>query len=236
LTGASLAARDVSVVFGGVTALKDVTFEASGPGIVGLMGPNGSGKSTLLNVLSGLQRPTAGTVEIAGRAMTNRSARSYALEGVGRTFQTVRLVPELRVRENITVAMAGREARDAEVQARFDAAVSELMLTDVLTRWPDELPYGVQRRVEVARLALRGPRIMLLDEPSAGMRGDEAEEVGDLVRKLAAERLVVLVDHYIELMVRVCDRIAVLNNGEVIADGEPGETLRSDVVRRAYFG
>jgi ABC-type branched-subunit amino acid transport system ATPase component len=230
----------IAVRFGGVAALQGVDLELDGPGVVGVMGPNGSGKSTLLNVLSGLQRPTEGDTFVDGVPMTGQATRRYAHAGVGRTFQTVRLVNDLKVRDNIRVGEPPRSRRraataDAPAMSLEDAA-AELDLVAHLDRWPDELPYGIQRRVEVARVVMRGARMILLDEPSAGMRVDEAEEIGEVVLKLARTRLVVLVDHYVDLMVRVCARVVVLDQGQVIADGDPDETLRSAVVRRAYFG
>ena len=233
----------ITVRFGGLAALSDVTIDLAGPDVIGIMGPNGSGKSTLVNVLSGLQKPTGGEVFLDGNRMTNRPSRQYARAGVGRTFQAVRLVNDLRVRDNIRVGEPPtgwrpwrRHTENVLAVTSVDAAAQELDLGPHLGRWPDQLPYGTQRRIEVARVVARGAQVILLDEPSAGMRVDEAEEIGDVVLGLARTRLVVLVDHYVDLMVRVCSRIVVLDQGRVIADGDPEETLRRPVVRSAYFG
>jgi ABC-type branched-subunit amino acid transport system ATPase component len=213
-------------------ALSDVSLGVGAGNVLGLIGPNGSGKTTLLNVLSGIFPPDAGRVRFLGRDIAGSTPHHIARAGIARTFQNIRLFHDLTVREHIEVAAIDPGSADVH------DVVSWLGLEPVLEELGGNLAYGVQRRVEIARAAVRRPALLLLDEPAAGMNEAESDE---LLRDILAIRdrlrcCVVVVDHDLRLIMQLCERIHVLNEGRTVAEGEPQEVAVDPAVVEAYLG
>jgi branched-chain amino acid transport system ATP-binding protein len=222
--------------FGGVLALSDVSTVIQGPGVVGLIGPNGSGKTTLLAILSGLLAPTRGEVIVNGRRLTNRGPRAFFDAGVARTFQNVRLAGHLRVWENLVVSAPRRESLAAQL-SEMRATSRQLGVPDeALDDWPSALTSATQRKVEICRALLSRARILLLDEPSAGLTGEEADELVGQIRRIGKTSLVIVVEHNMQVLYSTAARILVLIDGVLAADGDPEEVSASAVVRRGYMG
>jgi branched-chain amino acid transport system ATP-binding protein len=226
--------RAVSVSFGGVSALSGVSLEAYDGRVTGLIGPNGAGKTTLFNVISGLQKPESGSVELGGREVTKLGPHRRARLGLARTFQGLELFGSLSASENVQVgvdASRGRAGRSASALLRRVGVVHDA------DRLVSTLPTGEARLVELARALAIDPRLLLLDEPSSGLNDAEARLLGSLLRELAVEqRAVLIVEHDMDLVLRICDHIYVLGSGEVIAQGSPQEIRADPVVQAAYLG
>ena len=231
---AAIVAEGIVKQFRGVRALDHVDLTVSEREIVGLIGPNGSGKTTLLNVASGVLRPTSGRVEVAGRTATGQLPHVFARLGVGRTFQQIRLFGDMTVRENVEVgAVAG-----GEPLAAVAPLLKQIGLAADAERMAATLPYGQQRRVEIARALAGGPRFLLLDEPAAGMNERESDDLLETIKVVRDERGlgVLIVDHDLRLIMRLCERIHVLAEGRTICEGSP-QAVRSDRgVIEAYLG
>lgn len=237
---------DVTVQFGGVTAVRGASLSAEPGEVTGLIGPNGAGKTTLFNVITGLQRPTTGEVRLAGRQITGLPTHERARRGIARTFQRLEAFGSLSVRENVLVAAelhrqhsrrrGGR--RDGETPSQVtERLLRRVRLEGYANRQADTVPTGVARLLELARALAIDPRMLLLDEPSSGLSTTETTTFGDLLRELAAEgRGVLLVEHDMALVMRVCDRVHVLRFGEVIASGTPHQVQANEDVQRAYLG
>jgi branched-chain amino acid transport system permease protein len=235
-----LRAQTVSKNFSGLQALESLDLLLKPGEIVGLIGPNGSGKTTLLNILSGVLPASAGTVRVDDQDISRWPAYRVARQGVGRTFQNIRLFKDLSVLENVEVAaMVQRPQSGRKSAARLAHSMLATMgLTEFAQRAAGTLPYGAQRRLEIARaLALR-PRYLLLDEPAAGMNtAESAALLGDLQQLRERYRLgLLVVDHDLALIMRLCDRIIVLNVGRVIAAGAPVAVQQDPAVIEAYIG
>jgi ABC-type branched-subunit amino acid transport system ATPase component len=230
----SIVAEGIVKQFRGVRALDHVDITVDEREIVGLIGPNGSGKTTLLNVASGVLRPTAGRVEVSGRTATGKQPHVFARLGVGRTFQQIRLFGAMTVRENVEVgAVAGRESLSS-----VGPLLAQIGLAGDAERMAATLPYGQQRRVEIARALAGGPRFLLRDEPAAGMNESESDDLLEVIKVVRDERGlgVLIVDHDLRLIMRLCERIHVLAEGRTICEGAP-EAVRSDRgVIEAYLG
>ncbi|WP_433170471.1 branched-chain amino acid ABC transporter ATP-binding protein/permease [Actinoallomurus sp. CA-150999] len=249
---ASLEVSRISKHFRGLKALDEVSLEIEAGRIHGIVGPNGSGKTTLFNVVSGLYRPTGGNVHLDGRPITG--ARSYRLSqlGIARTFQNLRLFGALTVRDNILVALDRTRTRsiwryalwpvgvwrhDRALRGRADELLRRFGLTDYADALPASLPYGIQRRIEIARAMAGGPRVLLLDEPAAGLNGEEAGRLAEIVRSIRESGVtVVIIEHNMGLVMSLCDRVTVLASGRVIADGAPAEVVAAPAVIDAYLG
>ena len=229
----ALEGRDVVKRFDGVTALAGVDIDVHDGEILGLIGPNGSGKTTLLNVVSGVQVPTGGRVELRGEDITGWPAHRVTARGLSRTFQNIRLFSELTVRENVEAA-APADAGEAEVED----VLAWFGLTSVERQKAVNLPYGVQRRLEIARAVIRRPSVLLLDEPAAGMNESESDELLANIRRIRSVVgcAVVVVDHDLRLIMKLCDRIQVLDQGRTIATGRPDQIASDPRVVEAYLG
>jgi branched-chain amino acid transport system ATP-binding protein len=249
--GSVLDVRDVRVRFGGLTALDAVSLTVAPNHVVGVIGPNGAGKTTLLNVLCGFIRPDAGQVLIDGRH--HRALRPHRLAGLGvaRTLQGVGLFEGLSAIENVMVgadclatagfwpALLGLPRSDRDERRLRQEAGQALMRVgagEVAAARPGELPYGMRKRVALARALVARPKLLLLDEPASGLAEDELAELGGLIRELATGMSLVIVEHHMDLMMSVCDSLVVLDFGKVISRGSPQEVQADPAVTAAYLG
>jgi ABC-type branched-subunit amino acid transport system ATPase component len=233
--GALLVER-VAVRYGGVLALDDVSLEVAPGAVVGLIGPNGAGKTTLINAVTGVVQPSHGTIALGGARLDRLAQYRVARAGITRTYQNIRLFGTLSVADNVRAGAICRRDRlaDPEVRALLDGVA---MRESDLRRRAGSLPYGEQRRLEIARALAARPSILLLDEPAAGMNPAETAELGAVIRAVAGSGTgVLLVEHDMSLVAGVCDAVVVLNFGEVIAVGTPAAIARDPTVIEAYLG
>ncbi len=249
--GAAFAARDLTVRFGGITALDAVSVEVGAGEVLGVIGPNGAGKTTLFNVICGFVQATSGTLEWKGEKLAKVRTNRLAGLGIARTLQGVGLFPGLTVLENVMAgaqrfrragiasALLGLPRSDRDERALRERALStlhELGCEDVAARLPATLPYPVQKRVALARALVGEPELLLLDEPAGGLGADEVRELGERIRALRGSMAVMLVEHRVDLVMSACDRVVVLDFGQVIAQGEPEAVRREERVLEAYLG
>lgn len=223
----------VSKSFGGVHAVRDVSFVLEAREVRGLIGPNGAGKSTLVNLISGLLVPTTGTMTLDGMALTGKNAHQRARLGIARTFQNLRVFASLSVEQNIDVARCAGSAGGFP-----DAAIEEFGLRDKLTLPANALSYGDQRRLEIVRGLALGPKVLMLDEPAAGMNEEETEALGRALRwvQQEADCALFVIDHDLKFIMTLCDQITVLDMGAIIAEGSPQEITKNPKVISAYLG
>ena len=236
--GGTLRAAAVSRAFEGVQALRDVSLELHRHEVVGLIGPNGAGKSTLVNVLSGFDRPDRGSVELEGREITSWSPHRRGRHGLARTFQHSHAFRSLSVRENVEVAALGVGAGPREARRRADELLAVLGLAAYEDAPSASLAHGDERRLGVARALATRPRFVLMDEPAAGLPEAEVPGFAAVVRRVRDEHDagVLLIDHNMALIMDVCDRIYVLDQGRSLAEGTP-EAIRANIdVAAAYLG
>ncbi len=236
--GETLRASSVSRAFEGVQALRGVTLTLARGEVVGLIGPNGAGKSTLVNVLSGFDRPDEGRVELADQDVTRWSPHRRGRKGLARTFQHSHAFRGLSVRENVEVSALGVGAGGREATRRADALLARLGLDRYSDAPASALAHGDERRLGVARALATEPSFVLLDEPAAGLPEAEVPDFAALVRTIADEHGagVLLIDHNIALIMETCERIQVLDQGQVLAEGSPAEIRANLDVAAAYLG
>jgi len=236
--GETLRASSVSRAFEGVQALRGVTLTLARGEVVGLIGPNGAGKSTLVNVLSGFDRPDAGRVELAGQDVTRWSPHRRGRKGLARTFQHSHAFRGLSVRENVEVSALGVGAGPREATRRAGALLARLGLDRYAEAPASALAHGDERRLGVARALATEPSFVLLDEPAAGLPEAEVPDFAALVRSIADEHGagVLLIDHNMALIMETCERIQVLDQGQVLAEGAPAEIRANLDVAAAYLG
>jgi len=238
--------------FGGLQALADVGLQIQPGTIYGLIGPNGAGKTTFFNVITGLYTPDSGTFELAGRPYSPTDVHKVAEAGIARTFQNIRLFPEMTVLENVMVGRHVRTkataigailrtARTRAEEAAIRTRSRELLEYVGVARYADfqarTLPYGDQRRLEIARALATEPKLLALDEPAAGMNATEKVALRALLERISKDGVtILLIEHDVKLVMGLCDRVTVLDYGKIIAEGTPGEVQRSQAVIEAYLG
>jgi branched-chain amino acid transport system ATP-binding protein len=248
---AALRIDNLTVRFGGLVALDAVSLSVDPGEVVGVIGPNGAGKTTLFNVACGFVRPTTGTLEVRGTVQRRLRPHQLARLGIARTLQGLGLFPHISCLENVMVgahrhAQAGfttallglpRSDRDeTALRERSMRVLEDLGVADIAGRLPASLPYPLQKRVALARALVAEPEILLLDEPASGLSATEMDDLAELIRGLRGQMAVMLVEHHMDLVMAVCDRIVVLDFGKLIATGTPEQVRADERVLAAYLG
>ncbi len=240
--------HDLTVRFGGHIAVDHVSCGFQAGELTAIVGPNGAGKTTYFNLISGQIPVTAGRVELAGEDITRQSVSARCAKGLGRAFQLTNLFPALSVLENVRLVMQARQRKGfslfsmadshAEITTAAMAVLERVKLDHLKEQTVSELSHGNQRKLEVAMLIALDPLVYMFDEPTAGMSVDEAPVVLDLIAELIhdTDRTILLVEHKMDVIAKLADRIIVLHNGALAADGPPAEVMASDIVKEAYMG
>ncbi len=240
-----IAVRGLSKSFGGLRAVSDLDFTACVAGVTSIIGPNGAGKSTVFNLIAGTLRPDAGRVDLAGRDVTGLPPHALARLGLARSFQISNLFFGLTALENLRLAaqaqvprrrFLARVDRETAVHARARAVLAEFGLADLADEPAANLSHGDQRRLEIAVCMASQPRVLMLDEPTQGMSPAETRAVDQLIRSLAGRVSVVVIEHDVDLVMSISDRVIVLHQGRKLFEGTPAEVRASSAVRDAYLG
>jgi branched-chain amino acid transport system ATP-binding protein len=248
-----LEARKCSLRFGGIAALTDVSLQINSGELVGLIGPNGAGKTSLFNILTGVYQPTEGMILLDGRPVTGLAPHRINRLGIARTFQNIRLFGSLDVRMNVRTSFIARlrsgladvvrrgkgfRSEELEIQEEGRRLLAYFGLEEAATMPSRSLPYGDQRRLEIVRALATRPRLLLLDEPAAGMNPTEKEELKQLIARVRGEfgTAILLVEHDMKVVMGICERLVVLDRGAVLATGTPAEVRANPKVIAAYLG
>lgn len=248
-----LKTENVSMVFGGLKAVSDFNIKLGAGELVGLIGPNGAGKTTAFNMLTGVYQPTTGSITFDGENIVGKKPYQVTKAGIARTFQNIRLFSELTVLENVKIAFQSRVkyglletvfrvgryfTEENAIEAEARRLLSIFHLEGLADETAKNLPYGAQRRLEIARALATKPKLLLLDEPAAGMNPQETQELMEMIRWIRKEfgLTILLIEHDMALVMGICERIYVLEYGEIIAEGTPKEIRENPEVIRAYLG
>lgn len=252
MTAALLEMKNVTMRFGGLVALSQFSIDVPAGGLIGLIGPNGAGKTTVFNVITGVYQPTAGSVDVERVSLTGRPAHHIARHGVARTFQNIRLFAGMSVLENLVAATSYRREGtlvssifafpktrrlEQEILSQALQVLEFVGLSHQRNAEATSLPYGEQRKLEIARALMLKPRLLLLDEPAAGMNPTEKENLRQLVARIAQQNIgVLLIEHDMKFVMNLCQKITVLDHGEIIAVGNPEQVQNDKKVIEAYLG
>ena len=253
MTATVLEARELTQQFGGLTAVDDVSLHVGVDELVALIGPNGAGKTTLFNMLTGVNEPTKGDVYLAGNKITGMKAYAVAQLGISRTFQNIRLFSDMTVLENVLTALTNHYKEgfissvlrlpsyyrtEGEMRDEAMKLLADFGLADSADQRAGNLPYGAQRRVEIVRALATRPKVIFLDEPAAGMNPTETEELLEIINYIRKEFKVsvLLIEHDMSLVMKICERIQVLDFGTTIASGTPEQIANDPHVIEAYLG
>ena len=239
--------------FGGITAVKDVSLQVEKGQIYGIIGPNGAGKTTIFNLITGVYQPTSGDVKMFGQSLKGKATFEIARMGMARTFQNIRLFSNLSVYENVYTScqinmdysfisgiIRSKKYQEQEEQARVlcERVLQDVGLAEMKDQVAHSLPYGVQRRLEIVRALATQPKILLLDEPAAGMNEEESAELSRVIKAIrdAYDLTIVVIDHHMDVIMDVCERISVINFGEMLFTGTADEVQNNQAVTEAYLG
>ncbi len=246
-----LKVNNITQKFGGLVALNNINMEVYPGEIVGVIGPNGAGKTTLFNVITGVYKPTSGEFFINGERADGKTPHQITALGLSRTFQNIRLFPRMTVWENVIAGTHCRTKaniwqilfgtqfqRNEDLMAKEDARklLDFMGLEDKKFDYPNSLPYGAQRKLEITRALATHPVVLLLDEPAAGMNEQETQDLLDTISNLKKQYSIILIEHDMKFVMNICDRIYVLDHGERIAEGTPAEVSVNERVIEAYLG
>ena len=248
-----LSLRNVVKRFGGITASNNISIHVPQGSVYGIIGPNGAGKTTLFNMITGVYDTTDGEIVFCGEKINGLPTHIIAQKGIARTFQNIRLFDDLSVydnlltacQKNITYSLLGGFLRtpncrrqEAAARAECDALLEEMNLTAQSRQKASNLPYGMQRKLEIARALATHPKLLLLDEPAAGMNEEESIQLSDFIRSIRDSRdlTIVIIDHHMDVIMNICDRVSVLNFGTLLADGDPSEIQNNPEVIATYLG
>ena len=238
INSSKLKVEEISKNFSGLKAVDNVSFSLQTGEILGLIGPNGSGKTTIINMVTGLMKPTSGRILVDDRDLTRNKRHHFAREGLARTFQTIRLFKKMTVFENVEVSgvSMGKTRKEAALVAYRLLEMFEL--SDYADRESGTLDHGNQRRIEIARALALDPKFLFLDEPAAGLNEEESDALLDMLKDFPIQMNLgmLIVDHDMRLIMRLCSKLHVLDHGQTIAEGLPSEIRKNAQVMEAYFG